>query len=58
MKVICIQTGKHTYGEKAIAIREAERLSLLTGNHWRAYQCQHCHFYHLTSHRWRRQRRP
>jgi hypothetical protein len=58
MKVTCSRTGKHTYGTREGAIREAERMTFLSGRAFRAYCCEFCHFWHITSKPWRRQRRP
>ena len=56
MKVTCSKSGKQTYGSREAAIREAERMSHITGRPWRSYKCEHCGFHHLTSHPWRRRR--
>lgn len=53
MKIICMRTGKQTYGSRDIAIREAERASHASGLSFRAYVCEHCGFWHLTSKPWR-----
>ena len=55
--ITCTRSGKHTYGTRETAIREAERASLASGRPFRAYQCEFCHFFHLTSQPWKPSKR-
>lgn len=48
MKVVCVRTGKATFGERESAMWAATRATRRVA-YLRAYQCEFCGFWHLTT---------